>query len=113
MTGIRFEIEGTGATVAATELLEIPGLSGHVENVDGEPTRSIPELLELSIAIVGLTGGVLGIAESIHTWYERCKSSNEPKQTLEKVVLEGRNGKRIILSKASVEDIRAILEEKA
>ena len=106
MTGIHLEIEGEGAIVAIEELLQIPGVSGKWTLASDESEKE--GVLATISTIVGLRVGGLGIAEKIYAWYQRwCKQSD---QGLDKVILIGRNGRRLLLSKAAVEQIRQILE---
>jgi hypothetical protein len=59
---------------------------------------------------VGIVGGTLAIAEQIRKWYQEYKQSRSGKR-IEKVLIVGRNGQRLLLENATVEQIQKILEE--
>ena len=60
--------------------------------------------------IVGLVGGTVAIAEQIRKWYQEYKQSQSGKK-IDKVVIIGRNGQRLLLEDATVEEIRQILND--
>ena len=107
MANIQFEIEGAGANQATQDLLLISGLDGSWEVAYSEPQRE--GILATIATIVAITGGTLEISEKIYKWYQRHnkKSSHN---TLEKVILCGRNGNCILLEGASVEQIKQIID---
>lgn len=106
MTDIMLEIEGEGAVAAAEELLQIPGVNGNWTSASDIPERE--GILATIATIIGLTVGTLEIAEKIYAWYQRRRKQSN--QGIDKVILIGHNGRRILLSKATVEQIRQILE---
>ena len=59
--------------------------------------------------IVGLVGGTLAIAEQIRKWYQEYKQKQSGKK-IDKVLIVGRNGRRLLLENATIEEIRQILE---
>lgn len=107
MANIQLEIEGEGAASAAAELLAIPGLDGIEEPPDEEARREVT--LATIATIIGITVGTIEIAEKIYQWYQN-RRQGPAADTVDKVLLIGRNGDRILLKNASIEQIRQILE---
>jgi len=107
MTAIVVEVQGAGAIDAAEELLTIPGLTGTWE-ADSEVERGDP--LTVIATIVGIVGGTIAIAEQIRKWYQEYRRSRSGKK-IEKVLVVGRNGRRLLLENATIEQIQRILEE--
>ncbi|MBD2088303.1 hypothetical protein H6F67_00235 [Microcoleus sp. FACHB-1515] len=107
MSEIRMAVEGEGAIEATEALLEIPGVSGSWET-SGETERE--GILATIATIIGVVGGTIAIAEQIRKWYQEYRQRKSGK-TIEKVLIVGRNGRRLLLEDASVEEIRQILDE--
>ncbi len=106
MTAILIEVQGQDAIAATEELLSISGISGSYE-VDSEIER---EGIVATIAtIIGIVGGAIAIAEQIRKWYQEYKQGQSGKK-IEKVLIVGKNGKRLLLENATLEDIRKILD---
>jgi hypothetical protein len=108
MVDIQLEIEGDGAIAASQELSTLDGITASWEPVTDEPERE--GTLAAIATIVGIVGGSITIAEKLHGWYQARQKHPDPTQRLEKVILVGRNGQRVLLSSASVEQIRKILD---
>lgn len=108
MASIQLEIEGTGATAATDELLGIDGLEGKWELASEETERE--GTLAVIATVVGITVGSLTIAEKLHGWYQKHHRP-ESGARIEKVLIVGKNGTRILLSDATVEQIQKILDE--
>lgn len=106
MAEIKFAIEGDGAIEATDELLAIEGVEGSF-TVDEEIQRE-GTLATIAI-IVGISSGVLAIAEQIRKWYEAYSAGKSGKK-IAKVLIVGRNGDRLLLENATVEQIRKVLE---
>ncbi|MEJ6487024.1 hypothetical protein N0Y54_38190 [Nostoc punctiforme UO1] len=114
MAEIQLAIEGkdamptAGYAYAATEaLLEIPGISGNYAVSSDAPER---EGVTATVAtIVGIVGGTIAIAEQIRKWYQEYKAKQSGKR-IEKVLIVGRNGRRLLLEDATLEEIGQILE---
>lgn len=106
MATIQLEIEGEGAAAAA-ELLAIPGLEGHEEPPDEAARRE--GILATIATIIGITAGTLEIAEKIYQWYQK-RRQGPTSDSVDKVLLIGRNGDRILLKNASIEQIQQILD---
>lgn len=108
MAEIQLAIEGEDAIAATEELLAIPGISGNYEVSSEAPER---ETVVATVAtIVGIVGGTIAIAEQIRKWYQEYKQNKSGKR-IEKVLIVGRNGRRLLLKDATLEEIRQILEE--
>ncbi|MEA5617151.1 hypothetical protein VB711_04765 [Cronbergia sp. UHCC 0137] len=107
MAEIKFLIEGEDSIAATEELLAIEGITGDY-TIDSEEARK--EAVITTIAtIVGLVGGTIAIAEQIRKWYQEYKQSQSGKK-IAKVLIVGRNGRRLLLENATIEEIRQILE---
>ncbi|MEA5529388.1 hypothetical protein VB638_07260 [Dolichospermum sp. UHCC 0684] len=107
MTEIKFSIEGEDAITAAEELLAIEGITGNY-TVNSEDVKK--EAVITTVAtIVGLVGGAIAIAEQIRKWYQEYKQKQSGKK-IDKVLIVGRNGRRLLLENATIEQIRQILE---
>ncbi len=106
MTTLQLEIEGKGAIPATEDLLQIEGLSGTYET-EAEAQREV--VLATIATIVAITAGTLTIAEKLYTWYQNYRRT-QPKPELDKVLLIGRNGEKLVLENASIEQIKKILD---
>jgi hypothetical protein len=108
MAEIQLVIEGEDAIASTEELLKIPGISGNYQ-VSSEVSER--EGVTATIAsIVGIVGGSIAIAEQIRKWYQEYQGKQSGKR-IEKVLIVGRNGRRLLLKDATVEQIRQILEQ--
>ncbi|WP_413171168.1 hypothetical protein [Anabaena azotica] len=107
MTEIKFSIEGEDAILATEKLLAIEGITGNYA-IDSEEVKK--EAVITTVAtIVGLVGGAIAIAEQIRKWYLEYKQNQSGKK-IAKVLIVGRNGRRLLLENATIEQIRQILE---
>ena len=106
MSEIKFAIEGDGAIEATDELLAIEGVEGSF-TVDEEIQRE--GVLATIAIIVGIVSGTLAVAEQIRKWYQEYKQGKSGKK-IAKVLIVGRNGDRLLLENATVEQIRKVLE---
>ncbi|BAY32513.1 hypothetical protein NIES2107_44020 [Nostoc carneum NIES-2107] len=107
MADIQVAIEGEDAIAATEELLAIPGISGDYTVNTEAPER---ETVVATVAtIVGIVGGAIAIAEQIRKWYQEYQGKQSGKR-IEKVLIVGRNGRRLLLKNPTVEEIRQILE---
>ncbi|MDB9348755.1 hypothetical protein [Nodularia spumigena] len=107
---MKIEIQGRDAVQATEELLAIEGLEGSYQTTDeverGEPLTTIA-------TIVGIVGGTLAIAESLHKWKEKYQKSL-PEATgarIEKVLIVTPNNHRLLLKDATLEQIKEILKD--
>jgi hypothetical protein len=107
MADIQISVEGRDAVAATEELFAISGLSGNWETTgDGEKD---PILTTIG-AIVAIVGGTVAIAEQIRKWYQEYKKGESGKK-IEKVLIIGRRGRRLLLENATIEQIKQILDE--
>jgi len=106
MANIQLAIEGQNALKATEKLLEIPEISGDWQPASEEDERG---LLATIATIVGIVGGTAAIAEQIRKWYQEWKKGKAGKN-IDKVVMVGSGGERLLLEGATAEDISKILE---
>ncbi|MFB2979330.1 hypothetical protein [Microseira sp. BLCC-F43] len=107
MADIQVAIEGEGAIDATEALLAIPGISGSYEVSSQQPDKE--GVVATIASIVGIVGGTIAIAEQIRKWYQEYKLQQSGKR-IAKVLIVGRNGQRLLLENATLEDIRKALE---
>ncbi|MBD2294205.1 hypothetical protein H6G06_12050 [Anabaena sphaerica FACHB-251] len=107
MTEIKFSIEGEEAITATEEFLAIEGITGNY-TINSEEIKKEPVITTVG-TIVGLVGGTIAIAEQIRKWYQEYKQKQSGKK-IAKVLIVGRNGRRLLLENATIEQIRQILE---
>ena len=107
MTEIQLAIEGEDAVAATEALLQISGISGNYKvNADAQEREPV---MTTVATIVGIMGGTIAIAEQIRKWYQEYEQKKSGKK-IDKVLIVGRNGRRLLLKDATVEEIRKILE---
>ena len=107
MANIQIEIQGNDAIAASEELFSLAEISGNWQRVD-EVERG--EIITTIGAIIGIVGGSIAIAEKIYNWYLKYKQGKSLKK-IDKVLLVSSKGKRLLLEDATVEQIKAILED--
>jgi hypothetical protein len=107
MSNILIEVQGTDAIAATEQLLAIPELDGTWETSDEVEREGT---LVTIATIVAIVGGTLAIAEQIRQWYQEYKRGKSGKK-IEKVLIAGRNGRRLLLEDATIEQIQQILDE--
>jgi len=107
---MQIEIEGQEAVKATEELLAIAGLKGNYQSF--EETEREGTLATIA-TIVGIVSGTITIAKEIYEWYQKFSKSQETKTTprIEKVLIVGTKGRRLLLKNATVEQIQEILED--
>ena len=103
---IKFAIEGDAAIAATEELLTLSGIEGSF-TVDEELQREA--VLGTIVSIVEILSGALAVAEQIRKWYQEYRQGKSGKK-IAKVLIVGRNGDRLLLENATIEQIRKILE---
>jgi hypothetical protein len=108
MADIQLEIEGAGAIAATEELTQIEGLSVSY-TTEGEASKE--GVLATIATIIGIAAGTLEIAEKLYKWVQKYRQA-KAESRIEKVLLIGRDGQRILLLNASIEQIQKVLESK-
>ncbi|CAA9288887.1 hypothetical protein AVDCRST_MAG92-4144 [uncultured Coleofasciculus sp.] len=108
MADIQVEIQGQDAVAATEELFSTSGLEGNWET-EGEAERE-GTLVTIG-TIIAIVGGTLAAAEQIRKWYKEYKKGKSGKK-IEKVLIQGRNGRRLLLENATLEQIKQILDEE-
>ena len=106
MQKIQIAIEGPDAVEATQALMDIPALSGEWQMPEGD--RKDGGLTTIAL-IVGIAGGTITAAEQIRKWWQEWKKGKSGK-TVEKAVLVCK-AKRVLLEGASVDEIKALLDE--
>ncbi|BAY26972.1 hypothetical protein NIES2100_67920 [Calothrix sp. NIES-2100] len=106
MAEIQVAIEGEDAIAATEDLLAIPGISGNYAVSEAEEKETVVATVA---SIVGIVGGAIAIAEQIRKWYQEYEAKQSGKR-IEKVLIVGRNGRRLLLKNATLEEIKEILE---
>jgi hypothetical protein len=108
MSNIQIEIQGQDAVAATEELFATAEIEG-----DWETEKEVER--EATIVTIGtiiaIVGGTLAAAEQIRKWYKEYKKGKSGK-TIEKVLIKGRNGRRLLLENATLEQIKQILDEE-
>jgi hypothetical protein len=109
MADIQIAIAGQNSVAATEALMAIPGVMGTWqtdESVqrDGGVTATIATVL-------GIVGGSMAIAEQIRKWYLEYRDGKSSDKKIEKVLIVGKNGRRLLLEDATLEEIRQILED--
>ena len=104
---IQLVIEGSGAEDAAKALVSLSSLEASYE----KPSEVNKEAGTLAViaTVVGIVGGSMAIAEQIRKWYQEYKQANSGKK-IEKVLIVGPKGQRILLEHATLDEIRKMLE---
>jgi len=106
---MKIEIQGQDAIKATEELLAIEGIEGSYQTIEEVEREGI---LATIIAIIGIVGEILTIAEKLYQWKEKYqKSLQDPNRArIEKVLLVTDDNHRLLLKDATVEQIKEILE---
>ncbi|MEH2347937.1 MAG: hypothetical protein V7K55_08025 [Nostoc sp.] len=107
MAEIQLAIAGEDAIAATEALLAIPGISGNY-TVSSDTQEREPVVTTVA-TIISIVGGGIAIAEQIRKWYQEYQAKQSGKK-IEKVLIVGRNGRRLLLKDATIEEIRQILE---
>ncbi|HYJ81124.1 MAG TPA: hypothetical protein VEW03_16035 [Longimicrobiaceae bacterium] len=105
---IAIAIEGLGAHQALEDFLTIPGIQGTVQSTDRDEVYRDGGLLVAVGAIVGIAVGVAELVSKIIDWRDRLKKDDATHQL--NVVLEDTKGNRIMLDRASPEQIADVLQ---
>ena len=105
MPAIRLIVEGEHAVEASENLKGIEGLTATVEPI-------VKEHRELALAtvvsIVAIAAGTVNVADKLIVWYRDWNKGKDEKR-IEKVIIVGLDGTRVLMENATPEDIAAIL----
>jgi hypothetical protein len=109
MADIQIAIAGQNSVAATEALMAIPGVKGTWQadesaQRDGGVTATIA-------TVVGIVGGSMAIAEQIRKWYVEYRDGKSSDKKIEKVLIVGKNGRRLLLEDATLEEILQILED--
>jgi hypothetical protein len=107
MADIQISVEGRDAVAATEELFAISGLSGNWETIGDDEKEGTLATIGAIVAIAGVT---VAIAEQIRKWYQEYRKGESGKK-IEKVLIVGRRGRRLLLENATIEQIKQILDE--
>ncbi|MEG3438474.1 hypothetical protein V0288_15185 [Pannus brasiliensis CCIBt3594] len=105
---MQIEIEGRDAREFTEEILAIEGIEGSyeiVEEIEREGT------LATIATIIGIVGGTFTIAEQLYKLKRKILDSPEPAK-IERVLIVGKNGDRILLKDVSIEQLQKLLDEE-
>lgn len=107
---MQIEIEGQEAVKATEELLAIAGLEGNCQSFEEAEREGT---LATIVAIVSIVSGTITIAKEIYEWYQKYSKSQGRQTTprIDKVLIVGAKGRRLLLKNATVEQIQEILED--
>ena len=105
MPAIRLIVEGEHAVEASENLKEIEGLTATVEPIVEEHKEIA---LATVVSITAIAVGAVTIADKFITWYRDWKKGKDEKR-IEKVIIEGPDGTRVLMENATPEDVAAIL----
>ena len=106
MADIQIEIQGQDAIAAAQDLFSNCGLEGNYEIDDEAGTEGT---LAAIATVIGVVGSTSAAAQKIRQWYQEYKQGKSGKK-IEKVLIVARNGKRLLLDAATLEQIKQALE---
>jgi len=105
MSEIKISLEGEAVDIAAGELFDATGLQGSWKLATSSSPSKEGTLAVIG-TVVGIVGGTVAVAEQIRKWYQEYKKS---KKKFDVVLVA--DDVRVVLENATIEDIRAILEE--
>jgi hypothetical protein len=109
MADIQIAIAGQNSIAATEALMAIPGVTGTWQA--DESARRDGGVTATIATVVGIVGGSMAIAEQIRKWYLEYRDGKSSEKTIEKVLIVGKNGRRLLLEDATLEEIRQILED--
>ena len=105
MADIQIEIQGQDAIAAAQDLFSNCRLEGNYEIDDEAGTEGT---LGAIATVIGIVGSTSAAAEQIRKWCQEYKQGKSGKK-IEKVLIVGRNGQRLRLDTATLEQIKQSL----
>jgi hypothetical protein len=105
---MQIEIQGQDAIRVAEEIIAIDGVDGNYEVVSEVEREGT---LATIATIIGITTGAMTIAEKLYELNK--KSVNSPQSfKIERVLLVGKNGDRLLLKDATLEQLQKLLERE-
>ncbi|MFN5514270.1 MAG: hypothetical protein ACK5CA_05860 [Cyanobacteriota bacterium] len=105
---MQIEIQGQDAVKIAQEILDINGVQGDYEvfsEVEREGT------LATIATIIGIIGGTITIAEKLYQLKQNMLDSPETPK-IERVLIVSKNGDRLLLKDATLEQLQRLLEQE-
>jgi hypothetical protein len=104
MADIQIAITGQNSVAATEALMAIPGVTGTWQadesaQRDGGVTATIA-------TVVGIVGGSMAITEQIRKWYLEYRDGKSSDKKIEKVLIVGKNGRRLLLASPHGEQIQ-------
>jgi hypothetical protein len=109
MSDLQIAIAGQNSVAATEALMAIPGVEGTWQA--DESAQREGGVTATIATVVGIAGGSMAIAEQIRKWYVEYREGKSSDKRIEKVLIVGRNGRRLLLEDATLEEIRQILED--
>ncbi len=104
---MQIEIQGADAIKVAQEILEMEGVQGSYE-VISEVERE--GNLATIATIIGIISGTIAIAEKFYQLKRKIDSPETPK--IERVFIVSKNGDRLLLKDATLEQLQKLLEQE-
>ena len=105
---MRIEIQGQDAIKVAEDIVTLDGVQGDFEVVSEVEREGT---LATIATIIGITTGAMTIAEKLYELNK--KSVNSPDTVkIERVLLVGKNGDRLLLKDATLEQLQKLLERE-
>jgi len=105
---MQIEIQGQDAIKVAEDIVTMDGVDGDFEVVSEVEREGT---LATIATIIGITTGAMTIAEKLYELNK--KSINSPESVkIERVLLVGKNGDRLLLKDATLEQLQKLLERE-
>jgi hypothetical protein len=105
---MQIEIQGQDAIKVAEDIVTMDGVQGDFEVVSEVEREGT---LATIATIIGITTGAMTIAEKLYDLNK--KSVNSPESVkIERVLLVGKNGDRLLLKDATLEQLQKLLERE-
>jgi hypothetical protein len=111
MADIEIEIEGPGAIAATEELMHLEGLNVVYETEGEDTKKGLLATIAIIATVTAITADTLEIATKLYKWIRKY-FEKQPDERIEKAVLVGRNGRKVLLVSATVEQIKQLLDDK-
>ena len=105
---MRIEIQGQDAIKVAEDIVTMDGVQGDFEVVSEVEREGT---LATITTIIGITTGAMTIAEKLYELNKKSVHSPESVK-IERVLLVGKNGDRLLLKDATLEQLQKLLERE-